>query len=384
MKSQLNEKTLTIYLSGEITSTNANEIENEINKVLAEQDFASLVLDLKDIRYISSAGLRIVLKLKQKYNDFCVINTSLEVYEVFEMTGFTSMMTVKKALANVSVEGCELIGEGYFSNVYRINKETIIKVFKNECDIKDVERELNLAKQAFILGIPTAISFDIVLVNNHYGVRFELLASASLRDLFRDYPDRFEELANKYANLLKTINTTKVSDTTLPDAKQSWLMKVKETKEFIPESYHLKLLKMIEGIREADTFVHGDCHIKNILSQENDLLLIDMDTLSKGHPIFELAAIYATYHAFEEDNPGNCEAFLGISTELSFRIYDEVLKIYLNSPTKEIYDKIRIVSYAHMIYWNKVNDNNNPIRLEGCRKRLLELLDQYDDLDIGI
>ena len=67
MKSKLNEKVLTIYLEGELNSYNADGVEKEIDNTLKDQKFESLVLNFENLHYISSAGLRIVLKLKQKY-----------------------------------------------------------------------------------------------------------------------------------------------------------------------------------------------------------------------------------------------------------------------------------------------------------------------------
>ena len=140
----------------------------------------------------------------------------------------------------------------------------------------------------------------------------------------------------------------------------------------------------MESITERKTFVHGDCHFKNIMVQGDDLLLIDMDTLSVGHPIFELAAIYAPYCAFNEDDPGNSERFFGISDEEGRKLYNETLNLYFGKDDPVIKDKIKVVAYIHMVWWNRVNEPNNNVRLEGCRSRLYALLDKIDDLDIGI
>ena len=114
------------------------------------------------------------------------------------MTGFTDILKVKKALRRIDVTGKEIIGEGYSALVYRIDKETIAKVFKYYTSADEIERELNLAKQAFILGIPTAISYDVVKVDDKYGVLFEMLNSVTLKDLFNQYPEKFDELIDKY------------------------------------------------------------------------------------------------------------------------------------------------------------------------------------------
>ena len=96
MEFKLEKDVLTISLEGELNSVNSESIGEEIDKIIANQTFKSLVLDFDKVSYISSAGLRIILKLKQRYDDFSVINASLEVYDVFQMTGFTSMMSIKR------------------------------------------------------------------------------------------------------------------------------------------------------------------------------------------------------------------------------------------------------------------------------------------------
>lgn len=382
MNKKIDNQTLTLFFKGEIDSSNASKVEEEIEKDLASATFKKLVLDFRDITYVSSAGLRIILKIKKKYQDVKITNVSLEVYDVFQMTGFTNIMDVYKALRKVDIEGAELIGEGYFSLVYRINKDTIIKVFKNNHDIDSISKELNLAKQAFILGIPTAISFDIVEVGDRYGVVFEMLDSVCLRDLFLKYPDRFDELVDKYAKLVKTINSTEPMDDNLPDAKVAWINKVKEIKDhFEPKDFE-KCLKLIESIPEKQTFVHGDCHFKNIMTQGDDLLLIDMETLSKGHHIFELASLYSAYLTFEEDDPGNNERFFGVKKELSQKIFYTLLEKYMGYKNEELVDKIRIVSYLHVMWWNCINEPENLKRLGGCQDRLLKLIPKYDDLKI--
>ena len=382
MKNILKNNKLILYFGGDINSSNVAKVEEEANKELEGKTFTSLELDFEEVKYISSAGLRMILKLKQKYGDVAVTNVTLEVYDVFQMTGFTDILTVNKALRKIDISKATLIGEGYFSLVYRIDKDTIIKVYKNSSHPDDIKRELNLAKQAFVLGIPTAISFDIVRVGDKLGVVFEMLDSVSLRDLFRDYPDRYKELIVKYTDLLKKINSTEPTDNSLPNTKDLWLEKVEVCKPYLTKEQYQKCHDLIMTIPEKNTFVHGDCHFKNIMTQGDELFLIDMDTLSKGHHIFELAAIYAPYIAFEEDDPGNNERFLGVPSELVHKIYDDVLEHYFSKLTEEIKIKIKIVAYIHMIYWNRVNEPNNNVRLEGCKGRLIPLLDQVKDLVI--
>ena len=385
MRTQLENNVLTLFMGGEINSYNADNVEKEIRDTIGKQSFEKLVLDFSAVSYVSSAGLRIILKLKQQYNNFSVVETSLEVYDIFNMTGFTNIMDIKKGLKRVYLSGAEVIGSGYYSTVYRIDKDTIIKVFNRVSDPEQIERELKLAKQAFILGIPTAISFDIVKVDDDkLGVRFEMLDCQSLKNMLVQHPNRMQEFLNKYADLLKKMNTTECFDPNIPDMKAHYLRKLEKIKAWLPEEANQKLYKMFSAIPERKTLIHGDCHFKNIMVQQDELLLIDMDTLSVGYPIFELAALYAPYVAFNEDEPGNSMQFFGIKDEDAEALYDALLKLYFGNDDPVIRDKIKIVGYVHMIRWTTNNQPENEKRINGCKERLLKLLEKYDDLDIGL
>ena len=384
MNYKVNEDVLIIFLDGELNSYSADAMEEEIDQIIKKNTFKKLILDLEKLRYISSAGLRVLLKLKQQHDDIEVINASLEVYDIFQMTGFTNIMKVQKALRKIDISHAEVIGEGFFSTVYRLDKDTIVKVFNRTSDPEQIGRELKLAKEAFVLGIPTAISFDIVQAGDKLGVCFEMLDCMSLKTALLTDKKHYQEYLEKYAALLKKINTTECFNPEIPDIKKYYLQKVEKIKSVLEDKYYQKAKKLLEGIPDRKTFVHGDCHFKNIMVQKDELLLIDMDTLSVGHPIFELAAIYAPYCAFNEDDPGNSDKFFGISEEEATKLYNSLLDLYFGKDDPVVKDKIRLLSYIHMVWWNRVNEPNNNVRLEGCRGRLYQLLDKYDDLDIGI
>ena len=70
MRFDLSNNLLTLFFEGELNSYNSDFIEKEIEDVLTQNKFQTLYLDFAKLQYISSAGLRIVLKLKQKYKSF--------------------------------------------------------------------------------------------------------------------------------------------------------------------------------------------------------------------------------------------------------------------------------------------------------------------------
>ena len=98
MTSKVFDNKLVIYLEGRIDSTNAQSIEREIDELVESNPRDELVLDLENLEYISSAGLRIILKIKKQETDFKITNVNSEVYDIFEMTGFSEMMNIEKAI----------------------------------------------------------------------------------------------------------------------------------------------------------------------------------------------------------------------------------------------------------------------------------------------
>lgn len=96
MEYKVINEALTIYLKGAINSGNCDVVEQEIEDIMGKNQFNSVVFDFDKVDYISSAGLRIILRIKQKYPETKVINTSESIYSIFEMVGFTTVMTVKR------------------------------------------------------------------------------------------------------------------------------------------------------------------------------------------------------------------------------------------------------------------------------------------------
>ena len=83
-------KERTIALSGRIDSRNAAETEQKIFAELGkEQEKVALILDMEELEYISSAGLRVILHLRKSCPDLRIIGADSAVYEILEMTGFT-------------------------------------------------------------------------------------------------------------------------------------------------------------------------------------------------------------------------------------------------------------------------------------------------------
>lgn len=88
-------KKLTMAISGRVDTTTAPELEEKIDEI---GEINELVLDFAGVEYISSAGLRVILKAQKLMNTLGgmkLINVSEDVLEVFDITGFTDILTIE-------------------------------------------------------------------------------------------------------------------------------------------------------------------------------------------------------------------------------------------------------------------------------------------------
>ena len=379
---------LILPIAGRIDSSNAANVETELLARLAGCDDA-VVLDAETLEYISSAGLRVILRLRKQFPSLEIINVSAEVYDIFEMTGFSEIIPITRAYRKLSVEGCEVIGQGANGKVYRLDPDTIIKVYLNPDSLPDIQRERELARRAFVLGVPTAIPYDVVRVGDGYGSVFELLNSRSLAKLIAANPERIEEYVKLSVDLLKLIHRTEVSPEDMPDIKQTVLGWADFLQEYLPAEKYEKLHALIAAVPERHTMIHGDYHVKNVMMQNDEALLIDMDTLSQGHPIFEFASIYNAYLGFSALDPSVSGQFLGIDHRLSVRFWDETLRLYFDTADaaflSSIEDKAALLGYTRLmrrlIRRGGLENVSSRSIVEFYKQQIETLLDRVDTLN---
>lgn len=100
MKVEIEKKDseLTAKIEGRLDTTTAPQLESELADNLKE-DTTKLVLDMEELEYVSSAGLRVILsahkKMAAKGGELEVCNVKDIIMEVFEITGFADILTIK-------------------------------------------------------------------------------------------------------------------------------------------------------------------------------------------------------------------------------------------------------------------------------------------------
>ena len=384
---RLDKEILYIAVEGRIDAGNAAEAEEKIFAIKHANPGKHTVVDADRLEYISSAGLRVILRLRKEEPKLAIINVAADVYEVFDMTGFTDMVTVEKAYPRMSVEGCEFIAKGANGAVYRYDAETILKTYHAKDALPEIKQERENARKAFVLGINTAIPYGIVRVGDGYGTVTELLNATSVTKLIRNNPDDLSEAAKYYIDMLKTIHATEVEDGEVPDMKETALDWANFVSAHIPEEQGKKLRALIEAVPKRNTLMHGDYHTNNIMVQNGEPLLIDMDTLCMGHPVFELGSMFNAFVGYSELDHQNMMEFFGYSFETAGKFWNLVLKMYLGTEDeavcRSVADKAMTVGYTRMLRRavRRPHEAESPAKIARCKEMLAELLSRVDTLE---
>ena len=385
---RIENDTLYLELIGRVDTSNADQIEQSIQRIRAESSAANCIIDAEKLEFISSAGLRIILRLLKELKQLKVINVNSEVYEILDMTGFTDMLTVEKAFRKISLDGCELIARGGNGAVYRYDAETIVKIYHNGASLDEIRQEKELCRKVFIKGINTAIPYDVVKVGDSYGSVAEMLSAKSVAKILKSNPEKLDECMDIYTDLLKKIHSTPVAPGEMPSMKEIAVNWFEFLESYLPTDLWTKLMDMIKKMPEPQFMIHGDYHIHNVMIQDDEPLLIDMDTVAYGHPVFEFAAVYLGYVGYCENNPSGVLEFYGLPYEITTKLWATLLEKYFNgdkAKMQEVELKAKIIGYARMLRRTVRRGGKDTEEGKGLielgQKHLAELIPLVDSLD---
>ena len=320
-----------ILLPQRITSDNAQKVQTDVEELLLTCQTKSFVLDAADLLYISSAGLRTLLSFTKAGYDFELINVSPDVYEIFDMTGFLRFLKVRKRYRVMSIEGLPVIGSGATSTVYRVDKDTVLKVFKPEHTLEAIELELKHAKEAFLMGVATAISYDIVKVGDAYGTVYEMLNAQTLSHVLHEHPEQEDELVRSYAEFMRQMHKVELDPKVFVNEKDRYTLALDLfSDKCTPEEYQM-MRGMIDNIPDRTTFGHGDFHPGNVMLQNGEPILIDMGEASCAHPIFSIMAFGVHRLLCSVIPEAMVLQLAGMSPEQVCRVWDKLLMYYFET-----------------------------------------------------
>ena len=281
---------------------------------------------------------------------------------------FDTSKTKYKKYREVSVEGCTCIGKGAKAEVYRYNEELIVKVYNEKNTYSEVEREIGITRAAFVMGLPTAISFGIVSVGKRYGAMFELIDAKTISELIAKSPEHVDYYARIMADLARQIHGTEQDGNKIfPDARTQLIGWVDRALSEEDDVLADMLRGMIRAIPQSNSIVHGDFHTSNVFLANGEPLFIDVDRMSTGAPILDISSIYLFYVGYNEVDAHMIEDYMGFSAKTAGQFYQSFLRRYLDTEDearlKEVSQKAELLAYVRLIGQLKRRRNvkNRPV-----------------------
>lgn len=215
------DDTLTLKLAGRLDIATAPALGRELDRGAVRH----LVLDFDACDYVSSAGLRELLRAQKRQTGaggtMLLTNVGREVIEILDMTGLASLIAVRPRLRQIALDGLEFLSAGVCGECYRLDRETIVKVYNEGVEPAIAEKEKAFAKAAFVAGIPTAISYDVVACGSRTGVVYEMLDAKLFSAVIRADLDNIEEHAETLAEVTRLVHATPAPAGVFPTSRKA-------------------------------------------------------------------------------------------------------------------------------------------------------------------
>lgn len=286
---------LEISLEGRLDSTTAVLLE----RALELEGVTALTINLHQCAYVSSAGLREILRAQKQMTarrgSLTLTEVQRDVRDVFDLTGFSKFLDIRDQIRQISIDGLEFISAGACGECYRLDPETVVKLYNEGTDPRVAEQEKEFARAAFVLGIPTAISFDIVKCGNRTGVIYEMLNAQTLSSLIREQLEQVDDHAKTLADVARVIHQTPSDPAVFPDLKAKFRGCIEQMDFFLSREEIDLLQRKLDTIPDAQTCVHFDLHTSNIMVRDGEPILIDMGDFSTGSYLFDIGLLYGFY-----------------------------------------------------------------------------------------
>ena len=323
---------MVVALHGRLDASSAPAVEAQ----LVTDGIRELVLDFADCPFVSSCGIRTVLVAHRRMANAGgrMVARSLPpaVREIFDMTGLSSIISITRPTREISIDGLELLSQGVCGECFRLDTETVVKLYREGVAPEVAEQEKRYAKAAFVMGIPTAISYDVVSCGTRSGIVFELLNAELFSSVIRRDRGNIDLHARRLSDIAKLLHAGKGDRAILTDLKDRFRGYIRQIDDVLTPEETAYMLDRLEAVPDADTCVHFDLHSSNIMVQGGELVIIDMGDFSIGSNMFDLGLIYMIYGVPEL---GMCRMATKIETEDGLAFWNAFARHYFSGRSAE-------------------------------------------------
>ncbi|MBR4124101.1 MAG: phosphotransferase, partial [Clostridia bacterium] len=266
----------------------------------------------------------------------------------------------EEELRTISVQNCEKIGEGMFSEVLLLTNKTIIKVIDKKMPFESIVYEFETSQKAHEIGIPCPKVYEIVKTELGYGIIYERIEGVTLNKYLKKHPKMYAIYARKYAEMLKKLHKIHAEKPQFESIKKIYSYRLEKFVKYgLKQDEYDFYKKILNAVPEENCLLHGDPRLTNIMITKNcELKFIDLDNLSFGNPIFDICAACYTLCLMSKRHPLFIKLANGIGAKKSLEFWKIFLQNYFetNNPEKlGLIEKIseELARFREISYLNK-------------------------------
>lgn len=246
----------------------------------------------------------------------------------------------------ISLDGLTPFAKGATGECYRIEEDKIVKLYYDGFPKERVLQEKKNAKTAFVAGISTPISFELVFADGRFGIIYELIGAKTISEVLQLCPHEAEEIGRKIGILAKKLHKVNVNDFDFPKSTEK-IAKSLPYAKYLDGNTRNNVEKFMLSLDKCQGYVHGDFHTNNIMMVKDEMMLIDMGSFSIGSPLFDLAVMHFSFF----DSPESCVGDISQFNGLTRHVREAVWKSFIN---KYFMDSSQIEKQEQMQTLDKV------------------------------
>ena len=197
-------------------------------------------------------------------------------------------------MREVKTEGLTAIGNGVSGEVFRWGEDRVLKLYRENYSLPQVENAFRIAEYVTHSPIPCPAVYEMVSCGNRYGVISEYMDIPMLLSRIADGTFTRAEAGRKMGRLMKTIHGMPPADF-LPGMKQMLSEVYDRCGTRIPPEAKKRFLDFLDRFPGQGYLLHGDFHEGNVMVRDGELVLLDLDSLCVGSPVFEFQQTFTVY-----------------------------------------------------------------------------------------
>ena len=212
-------------------------------------------------------------------------------------------------------------GEGGTALTYTHKvRPTMAKLFNLVNEAELAEKEFLTARTVFEMGISTPEPLRLVTDGQRRGVEYELISNKrSFTRIISQEPERLEEISLAFARMARELHANKADTSRFMSIKETLRRFYQEKGDRVTEEYKERALNFIDKTPDADTCLHGDLHIGNVITDGRRNLWIDLGQFCYGEPEWDLGWMWTI-----------CNRMDGKRSDFILHVTPETLKAHWN------------------------------------------------------